>query len=32
MGVFKFSGVKIVDAPEEAIPKCPYCKKELDEI
>jgi uncharacterized Zn-finger protein len=25
-------GMKIDEAPEDAIPMCPYCKKELREI
>ena len=32
MGIFNFAGVKMVDAPVGAIPKCPKCEKDLDEI
>ncbi len=32
MGIFKFAGVEIKDAPAKAVPKCPKCEKELDEI
>ena len=26
------SKVRIVEAPEDSIPKCPHCSKDLDEI
>ena len=32
MGVLNFEGVKIDNAPRDMIPKCPYCRKELDMI
>lgn len=32
MGTFKFEGVKLKEAPEKEIPKCPKCEKELNEI
>jgi hypothetical protein len=32
VGVFNFAGVKVADAPPSAIPKCPKCEKDLDEI
>ncbi len=32
MGIFKFAGVEIKDAPVDAVPKCPKCEKDLEEI
>jgi hypothetical protein len=33
MGIFKFEGgMEIKPAPDDAIPKCPFCKEELREI
>jgi hypothetical protein len=32
MGIFNFAGIKILEAPVEAIPKCPKCEEDLKEI
>ena len=28
----KISNIKIVEAPENKFPRCPYCKEELDTV
>ncbi|HNU50215.1 MAG TPA: hypothetical protein PKJ98_04770 [Verrucomicrobiota bacterium] len=32
MATFKFQGIKIEEAPETAVPKCPKCEKRLDTV
>ena len=32
MGIAKFHGIEIKEAPRESIPVCPKCEKVLDEI
>ncbi len=32
MDIFNFQGIKLEQAPNEIIPNCPHCKKELRKI
>jgi hypothetical protein len=32
MAAFQFEGVKMVKAPEHAVPKCPKCEKRLEVV
>ncbi len=32
MSTQEWDGIKLEDAPSGAIPRCPYCKKQLDKM
>ena len=32
MSLKNFDGMVVKEAPEEAIPKCPFCNKQLDKV
>lgn len=32
MGVFRFEGVTLVEAPTDAVPACPKCEKDLNKL
>jgi hypothetical protein len=32
MAVFGFEGIRIEEAPTDAVPKCPACEKRLEKI
>ena len=32
MGVFKFEGITLEEAPKDMVPKCPHCREALHRV